>query len=172
MSDVLQSDLAELLATLGMSDHARPQSPHEVFQDALSVLKARLGPPAEPAPRLSRREKATVIAEAAANRWDAFHDRNGIDWLIESILALKTEDDDRVVAWANRSVREVQDSALVEVDRTTKPRLLRDYTDADGPVLWWALVGSPLPPFVGRPTEEGWCARYRHWTPLPEVREP
>lgn len=40
--DVQQSDLAELLAILGMGDHARPQSPHEVFQDALEVLRNRL----------------------------------------------------------------------------------------------------------------------------------
>lgn len=115
--DVLHADIAELLTTLGMGDHARPQSPHEVFQDALSVLKARLGPPSEPAPRLNRREKATAIAEAAANRWDAFQDQSGIGWLVESILALKTDEDERVIAWANRSVREVQDTSLAETDR-------------------------------------------------------
>ncbi|WP_449411127.1 hypothetical protein [Methylobacterium komagatae] len=41
-SDLIQSDLRELLAILGLSDHARPQSPHEVFQHALSYLKGRL----------------------------------------------------------------------------------------------------------------------------------
>jgi len=41
-SDLMQSDLRELLAILGLSDHARPQSPHEVFQHALSFLKGRL----------------------------------------------------------------------------------------------------------------------------------
>lgn len=43
--DIAQSDLAELLNVLGMGDHARPQSPHEVFQEALRVLRARLGKP-------------------------------------------------------------------------------------------------------------------------------
>ncbi len=138
----------------------------------LCHAEARLGPPVEPARRLNRREKATAIAEAAANRWDAFHDRNGVNWLVESILGAQTEDDERVVAWANRSVREVQDSALAEVDRTTKPRRFANIRIQDGPVLWWALTGSPLKPFVGSPTEEGWSARYRHWTALPEVREP
>ncbi len=42
-SAVAQNDLAELLTILGMGDHARPQSPHEVFQEALSVLRKRLG---------------------------------------------------------------------------------------------------------------------------------
>ncbi|WP_232629185.1 hypothetical protein [Methylobacterium sp. Leaf118] len=42
-TDIAQADLAELLTILGMGDHARPQSPHEVFQDALSVLRRRLG---------------------------------------------------------------------------------------------------------------------------------
>ncbi len=41
-SDVMQSDLRELLLALDMGDHARPQSPHEVFQEALVVLRQRL----------------------------------------------------------------------------------------------------------------------------------
>lgn len=41
-SDIAQSDLAELLTILGMGNHARPQSPHEVFQEALGVLRQRL----------------------------------------------------------------------------------------------------------------------------------
>lgn len=39
---VLQNDLRELMGLLGMSDHARPQLPHEVFQEALAELKRRL----------------------------------------------------------------------------------------------------------------------------------
>lgn len=42
-ADALQSDLAQLLKILGMGDHARSQSPHEVFQEALVVLRKRLG---------------------------------------------------------------------------------------------------------------------------------
>lgn len=54
---VLQDDLRELLQALGMPDGARPQSPHEVFQEALTVLRARLAtlPP--------------VAAEGEAKRW-------------------------------------------------------------------------------------------------------
>ncbi len=46
MSDVLQDDLpaAALRDAGAWVIMLRPQSPHEVFQDALSVLKARLGP--------------------------------------------------------------------------------------------------------------------------------
>lgn len=40
--DIFHSDLTELLTLLGMGDHARPQSPHEVFQEALGVLQERL----------------------------------------------------------------------------------------------------------------------------------
>lgn len=170
-TDLLQSDLRELLALAGMSDYARPQSPHEVFQDALSRLRARLGPPFEPPPRISRREKAQAIAEAAANRWDAFNDTSGIGWLVESILALKTEDDERVIAWANRSVREVQDSSLAEIDSLTRPHLADEWTEEDGNVLWWRLpVESP--PWCGTPLDEDWTGRHTHWTRLPEVREP
>ncbi|KQT08542.1 hypothetical protein ASG40_11735 [Methylobacterium sp. Leaf399] len=115
-ADTLQADLSELLAMLGMGDHARPQSPHEVFQEALTELRKRLAPRA---PTLSgpRREKAHAIAEAAANRWGKFDDRSGVGWLVDQIIFLKTEDDDRMVAWANRSVEQVQDSCFTEVDR-------------------------------------------------------
>ncbi|NEU14703.1 hypothetical protein G3T14_21730 [Methylobacterium sp. BTF04] len=41
-AEALHSDLAELLTLLGIGDHARPQSPHEVFQEALGVLRKRL----------------------------------------------------------------------------------------------------------------------------------
>lgn len=43
-TDALQADLRELLTLLGMGDHARAASPHEVFQEALAVLKKRLAP--------------------------------------------------------------------------------------------------------------------------------
>ncbi|GJE55242.1 hypothetical protein [Methylobacterium thuringiense] len=46
--DTLHADLSELLTILGMGDHARPQSPHEVFQEALSVLRLRLASPQQP----------------------------------------------------------------------------------------------------------------------------
>lgn len=41
---VLQDDLGELLRLLGMPGHARPQSPHDVFQEALAELRRRLTP--------------------------------------------------------------------------------------------------------------------------------
>lgn len=34
-NSLMQDDLAALLRALGMSDHARPQSPHEVMQEAI-----------------------------------------------------------------------------------------------------------------------------------------
>lgn len=39
---VLQADLRDLLNALGMGDHARPQSPHEVFQGCVAEVRRRL----------------------------------------------------------------------------------------------------------------------------------
>lgn len=38
-SDTLQNDLADLLRALGLQDHARPQSPHEVFRECIEKVK-------------------------------------------------------------------------------------------------------------------------------------
>ena len=169
-SDVLHADLVELLTVLGMSDHARPQSPHEVFQEALGVLRERLAPRAS---TLSgpRREKAYAIAEAAANRWDKFDDRTGVGWLVDQILCLKTGDDDRIVAWANRSVRQVQDSCFAEIDKLTRPKPLNEWHEEDGEVLWWIFPVRESP-YCGSPIADDWPGYHTHWTPLPEVREP
>lgn len=42
-ADDLQEDLRQMLEALGMSDHARPYSPHRVFQEALTEMKLQLG---------------------------------------------------------------------------------------------------------------------------------
>lgn len=49
-SGVLQDDLRQLLELLGLPTHARPQSPHEVFQEALGVLRKRLPSPLNSGP--------------------------------------------------------------------------------------------------------------------------
>lgn len=41
-ADDLQEDLRQMLEALGMSNHARPYSPHRVFQEALTEMKRRL----------------------------------------------------------------------------------------------------------------------------------
>lgn len=41
-ADDLQEDLRQMLEALGMSDHARPYSPHRVFQEALNEMKRQL----------------------------------------------------------------------------------------------------------------------------------
>lgn len=38
-----------------------------------------------------RYEKARAIAEAAANRWNAFGDTAGINWLADAIMGLPAE---------------------------------------------------------------------------------
>lgn len=129
-NDVAQSDLRELLLLLGMGDHARPQSPHEVFQEALRVLRKRVPPYPFPG---RRGEKAQAIAEAAANRWDAFHDRDGVYWLKDAILDFKTEDDTRTISWANHAVEQLQE-ALSDAERE------RDE--------WKALAEKGLPPWL------------------------
>ncbi len=35
-SQILQDDLRDMLCALGMGDHARPQSPHEVFRECIA----------------------------------------------------------------------------------------------------------------------------------------
>lgn len=58
---VMQSDLRELLVALDMGDHARPQSPHEVFQEALAEV---------------RRVKAKIAIDASKGwRADCFRTR-------------------------------------------------------------------------------------------------
>ena len=37
--DAMHADLAELLRALGMFDGARPQSPHEVMQEAIATVR-------------------------------------------------------------------------------------------------------------------------------------
>lgn len=39
---------------------------------------------------IDRYEKARAIAEAAANRWNAFGDTAGINWLTDAIMGLPT----------------------------------------------------------------------------------
>lgn len=41
-ADDLQEDLRQMLEALGMSAHARPYSPHRVFQEALNEMKRQL----------------------------------------------------------------------------------------------------------------------------------
>lgn len=42
-ADDVQEDLRQMLEALGMPDHARPYSPHRVFQEALTEMKLQLG---------------------------------------------------------------------------------------------------------------------------------
>lgn len=44
-ADVLRDDLSELMALAGMDDFARPQSPHQVFQEALGKIREKLDTP-------------------------------------------------------------------------------------------------------------------------------
>lgn len=71
-SDIAQSDLAELLNVLGMGDHSRPQSPHEVFQEALGVLRKRLAAAGrEPGGSLPPMTPAATPEAQGAWRWTA-----------------------------------------------------------------------------------------------------
>lgn len=65
-SDIAQSDLAELLTVLDMGDHARPQSPHEVFQEALGVLRQRLAENSRQRERDASRALRRILKRA---RW-------------------------------------------------------------------------------------------------------
>lgn len=41
--EVMQDDLSELLRALGMGDHARPESPHEVMQQCIAKARTLAG---------------------------------------------------------------------------------------------------------------------------------
>lgn len=68
----------------------------------------------------------------------------------------------------------------------SKARLLREWHEDDGPVLWWSFPVRE-PPYIGTPidcprvfqivvagklcgefTHGGWPGYHTHWTPLPE----
>lgn len=70
-SGIAQSDLAELLNVLGMGDHARPQSPHEVFQEALGVLRKRLAehPTNDTLQKLGAFDRKTRVNKHTATHW-------------------------------------------------------------------------------------------------------
>lgn len=75
------------------------------------------------------------------------------------------------VAWANRSVEQVQDHCFVEVDRLTRPKPGEEWAHEMGDVLWWRF---PIiePPYCGSPNAVDWPGYHTHFTPIPEVREP
>ena len=56
---VLQNDLQEFCKILGLPDTARAESPHQIFQDCLAVLKMRTNykEPVSLEDRVSRLEK-------------------------------------------------------------------------------------------------------------------
>lgn len=78
-SDIAQSDLAELLTVLGMGDHARPQSPHEVFQEALCILRNRLATATAEAAQLQAEVEALKGASDMAKAEVAFAQQDEVD---------------------------------------------------------------------------------------------
>lgn len=55
--------------------------------------------------------------------------------------------------------------------KAKEPRLLSDWRDEMGPVLWWHFPVTEAP-FFGTPSTEGWKSHHTHWTPVivPEMR--
>lgn len=50
-------------------------------------------------------------------------------------------------------------------------RPLSEWSDDEGPVLWWVVPISE-PPFCGTPLDSDWPGYQTHWTPLPHVIQP
>jgi hypothetical protein len=78
--DAVHADLAQLLRVLGLGDHARPQSPHDVMLDAINEagrLRARLqfGERTEAQIRAAERERIRQLAIEENALYDVgYHD--------------------------------------------------------------------------------------------------
>lgn len=46
-----------------------------------------------------------------------------------------------------------------------QPRVLADYHEDHGPVLWWVFPVTE-PPYVGSPLDLDWPGYHTHWTLL------
>lgn len=46
---------------------------------------------------------------------------------------------------------------------------LEEWTEEDGPVLWWTFPVSDLP-YPGTPLNEDWPGIHRYWTRIPSPR--
>lgn len=135
--DILHADLCELLTILGMGDHARPQPPHEVFQEALGVLRKRV----------SEFERWTGLTDAIREIADM-----PADWpdhgnaplaIAAGYQLLKMDEKDRI-----------------------NPRPLAEWNEEIGFVTWWILPVCE-PAWIGSPNCSDWPGYHTHWTPHP-----
>lgn len=53
-------------------------------------------------------------------------------------------------------------------DAWTTPRPRAEWSEDDGPVLWWQLPVSE-PPYAGTPLDDEFPDYETHWTPIPEL---
>lgn len=61
--------------------------------------------------------------------------------------------------------RHVEHLVTTTLNSGEMARPFDQWTEADGPVLWWT---SPItePPYVGTPLDTDWPYYHTHWTPL------
>lgn len=135
-SDLAQSDLAELLNVLGMGDHARPKSPHEVFQEALGVLRQRLAatehPTSDTLQKLGAFDRKTKVNKHTATHWGYLRG------VIDALDAAGHSDAADVLVWqvwhqVNSAARHnefyrlvLKEKAEVEAENARLLRLLTD----------------------------------------------
>jgi hypothetical protein len=62
---------------------------------------------------------------------------------------------------------------MAETRATTAARPADEWSDDDGPVLWWTFPVEE-PPYVGTPGDSGWPGDgvFTHWTPIPVPDDP
>jgi hypothetical protein len=58
-----------------------------------------------------------------------------------------------------------------KADIAERPRLLEDWNDDVGDVLWWCFPIEE-PPYVGSPMSDDWPGYHTHWTPIFLPRSP
>lgn len=110
-------------------------------------------------------ERAEAELFALRNEGEMFSTRGAIDPLrkpgesrAEAVRRLAADRD---------SLRERAEKAEAELARLTTPRTLDDWSEDDGPVLWWKLPVVE-PPYVGNPLYDDFPDYVTHWTPIAE----
>jgi hypothetical protein len=111
---VLQEDLSEMLRVLGLGDHARPQSPHEVFLECIAEVK-RLKAERPRLPDQERAKKtldaafrdyAPLHAEAARRNYDPKLSAAIENQIASLVTAVRAEERERWIAWHEQQCAE------------------------------------------------------------------
>lgn len=56
--------------------------------------------------------------------------------------------------------------AMADLEPLTALQRFEQWSESDGPVLWWRLPVDE-PPFLGSPLDSDWPGYHTHWTRIP-----